>query len=128
VKCGECLKVGDYITYQCEIGNLGYYTSKIRKKVLEDENPLKLSDWGYVWYHNAQIQKCKNLVNCRLEKDNPAAKVWREVAEFHLEAGEAEDYYTKKYAAALQLSAKHQRLSDGISDMARRWGLPNYLM
>jgi hypothetical protein len=28
VKCGEWLKVGDHITYQCEIGNLGHYTSE----------------------------------------------------------------------------------------------------
>jgi hypothetical protein len=99
VKCGEWLTVGDHITYQCEIGNLGCYTSEIRKIVVDDDNPLKLDDWGFVRYHNSLIQKCKTLVNGRLE-DNPMPKVWREVAEFHLEDREAEDYYTHKSSKA----------------------------
>jgi hypothetical protein len=87
--------VGDHITYLCEIGNLGHYTSEIRKIVMDDDNPLKLDDWGFVRYHNSLIQKCKTLVNGRLE-ENLTSEVWREVAEFHLEDGEAEDYYTCK--------------------------------
>jgi len=126
VKCGEWLKVGDVITYKCEVGNIGYLTSEIRKIVLEDENPLKLDDYGIVWYHNAFIQKVKTVVNGRLE-DNPTAKLWREVAEFHLEEGEAHDFGTRKSKEAQRLSGIMSRLSDGISNCARKLGLPQDL-
>jgi hypothetical protein len=74
VKCGEWLKVGDHITYQCEIGNLAYYTSEIRKIVMDDYNPLKLDNLGFVRYHNSLIQKYNTLVNGRLE-NNPTSEV-----------------------------------------------------
>ncbi len=70
---------------------------------MDIDNPLKLDDWGYVKYHNSLIQKCKTLVNGRLE-DNLTSEVWREVAEFHLEEGKAEDYYTRKSSKAERLS------------------------
>jgi hypothetical protein len=61
------LNLGDHITYLCEIGNFHYYTSEIRNIIMDDDNPLKLDKWGYVRYHNSLIQKCKTLVNGRLE-------------------------------------------------------------
>jgi hypothetical protein len=94
---------------------------------MDDDNPLKLDDWGCVGYHNSLIQKCKTLVNGRLE-DKPTSEVWREVAEFHLEDGEAEDYYTRKSSKAQRLSGMHKRLCDGVSDWARKWALPDNLM
>jgi hypothetical protein len=48
-------------------------------------------------------------------------------AEFHLEPGEVENYYTRKSSEACRLSGIQQRLSDGISDRARKWGLPSDL-
>jgi hypothetical protein len=95
VKCGEWLQVGETILYRSEIGNLGDMICTITRIVPEDENPLKLDDHGYVWYHGSQIRKLKNLVNGRLE-DNATAHVWRETAEFHLQPGELQDYYTRK--------------------------------
>jgi hypothetical protein len=79
------------ILYRSEIGNLVEMTSTITKIVLEDENPLKLDDTGFVRYHGSQIRKLKILVNGRLE-DIPTAAIWREIAEFHLEAGELKNY------------------------------------
>jgi hypothetical protein len=61
---------------------LGEIASTITKIVLEDENPLKLDDYGFFRYHRSQIRKLKTLVNGRLE-DNPTAAVWRETADFH---------------------------------------------
>jgi hypothetical protein len=62
------------ILYRSEISNLGEITSTITKIVLEDENPLKLDDHGFVRYYGSQIRKLKMLVNGRLE-DNPTATV-----------------------------------------------------
>jgi hypothetical protein len=60
--------------------------------------------------------------------DNPISEVWREVAEFHLKDGETEDYYTWKSSKAQKLKGIHKRLSDGVSDWARKWALPDDLM
>ncbi len=75
-------------------------------------------------YHGSQIRKLKTLVNVRLE-DNPTAAAWRETAELHLEPGELQNYYGRKSNEARRLSGIQQ--SDGISDWARKWGLPSDL-
>ena len=84
------MRVGETILYRSEIGNLGDMISTITKIEIEDENPVKLDDHGFVRYHGSQIRKLKNLVNGRLE-DNATAHVWREIAEFHLQPGELQD-------------------------------------
>jgi hypothetical protein len=54
------------------------------------------------------------LVNGRLE-GNPTSEVWREVAEFHLEDGEAEDYYTRRSSKAQRLSGIQRHLVMGLA-------------
>ncbi len=105
---------------------MGEIISTITKIVLEDENPLKLDDHGFVRYHESQIRKLKTVVNGRLE-DSPTAAVWRETAELHLQPGELQNYYGKKLTEAHRLSGIQQIFSDGISDWARKWGLPSDL-
>jgi hypothetical protein len=56
------------------------------------------------------------------------SEVWREVAEFHLEDGEAEDYYTRKSSKVQRLSGICKRLGDGVRDWAKKWALPYDLM
>ena len=101
--------------------------STITKIEIEDENPVKLDDHGFVRYHGSQIRKLKNLVNGRLE-DNATAHVWREIAEFHLQPGELQDYCTRKSIEAQRLSGIQGRLSNGVSEWAKKWALPNDLM
>jgi hypothetical protein len=74
VKCGDWLRGREVIEYKIEIGNFGYFTSTIRKIVLEDENPLKLEGWGFAWYQRSLIQKLRIMVNGRLE-DNPRVEL-----------------------------------------------------
>jgi hypothetical protein len=81
--------------YRSEIGNLGEMISTITKIVVEDENPLKLDDHGFVRYHGSHIRKLKILVNGRLQQ-NATSAVWRETAEFRLQPGEMQDYFTRK--------------------------------
>ena len=59
--------------------------------------------------------------------DNPTARYWRETGEFHLKPGLLQDYHTRKSSAALRLSGIQKRFSDGISDWARKWALPQDL-
>jgi len=59
--------------------------------------------------------------------DNPTSRYWRETAEFHLRPGLLQDYHTRKSSAALRLSGIQKRFSDGISDWARKWALPQDL-
>ena len=120
------MRVGEVIMYRSEIGNLGDMISTITKIEPEDENPLKLDDHGFVRYHGTPIRKLKNLVNGKLQP-NATADIWRETAEFHLQPGEIENYYGRKSNEARQLSGIQQRYSDGISDWARKWGLPSDL-
>jgi hypothetical protein len=112
--------------YRSEIGNLGDMISTITKIEPVDENPLKLDDHGFVRYHGTPIRKLKNLVNGKLQP-NATADIWRETAEFHLQPGEIENYYGRKSNEARRLSGIQQRYSDGISDWARKWGLPSDL-
>jgi HD superfamily phosphohydrolase len=65
-------------------------------------------------------------VNGRLA-DNPSSKYWRETGEFHLKQGFLEDYHTRKSSAAVRLSSVQKWFSDGISDWARKWTLPQDL-
>jgi HD-like signal output (HDOD) protein len=57
-------------------------------------------------------------------RDSDAA-VWSETAEFHLEPGEVEHYYTRKSSEALRLYQGYNRVVG--YDWARKWGLPNDL-
>jgi hypothetical protein len=59
--------------------------------------------------------------------DNPTSRYWRETGEFHLKPGLLQDYHTRKSSAALHLSGIQKRFSDGISDWARKWALPQDL-
>jgi len=59
--------------------------------------------------------------------DNPTSRYWRETGEFHLRPGLLQDYHTRKSSAALRLSGIQKRFSDGISDWARKWALPQDL-
>ncbi len=118
------MRVGETILYRSEIGNLGDMISTITKIEPEDENPVKLDYHGFVRYHGSQIRKLKNLVNGRLE-DNAIAHVWRELAEFHLQPGELQDYYTRKSIEVQRLSGIQRRLSNGVSEWARKWALPD---
>ena len=59
--------------------------------------------------------------------DNPTSRYWRETGEFHLRPGLLQDYHTRKSSAALCLSGIQKRFSDGISDWARKWALPQDL-
>ncbi len=90
------------------------------------EDALKLDDHGFVRYHGSQIRKLKIVVNGRLE-DSPTAAVWRETAEFHLQPGELQNYYGRKLTEARRLSGIQQIFCDGISDWARKRGLPSDL-
>jgi hypothetical protein len=80
----------------------------------------------FVRYHGAKIRKLKVLVNGMLV-DNPTSRYWRETGEFHLKPGLLQDYHTRKSSAALCLSGIQKRFSDGISDWARKWALPQDL-
>jgi hypothetical protein len=77
-------------------------------------------------YHGAKIRKLKVLVDGMLV-DNPTSRYWRETGEFHLKPGLLQDYHTRKSSAALRLSGIQKRFSDGISDWARKWALPQDL-
>ena len=80
----------------------------------------------FVRYHGAKIRKLKVQVNGMLV-DNPTSRYWRETGEFHLKPGLLQDYHTRKSSAALRLSGIQKRFSDGISDWARKWELPQDL-
>jgi len=77
-------------------------------------------------YHGAKIRKLKVLVDGML-LDNPTSRHWRETGEFHLKPGLLEDYHTRKSSAAVCLSGIQKQFSDGISDWARKWALPQDL-
>jgi hypothetical protein len=106
--------------YRSEIGNLGDMISTLTKIEPEDENPLKLDDHGFVRYHGTLIRKLKTLVNGKLQP-NLTSAVWRETAEFHLQPGELQDYYTRKSSEVQCLSGIQGRLSNGVSEWARKW-------
>jgi hypothetical protein len=72
------------------------------------------------------MRKLKKIVNGKLV-NNPTARFWRETAEFHLKPGVVDDYQTRKSSEARRLSGIQKRYSDGISDWARKWCLPNDL-
>jgi hypothetical protein len=74
----------------------------------------------------SKIRKLKVLVDGML-LDNPTSRYWRETGEFHLKPGLLQDYHTRKYSAAVCLSGLQKRFSDGISDWARKWALPQDL-
>jgi len=63
------------------------------------------------------------MVNGRLV-DNPSSKFWRETGEVHLKQGLLENCHTRKSSAAVCLSGVQKQFSDGISDWARKWELP----
>jgi hypothetical protein len=77
-------------------------------------------------YHGATIRKLKVLVEGMLV-DNPTSRYWRETAEFHLRPGLLQDYHTRKSSAVVRLSGVQKQFSDGISDWARKWALPQDL-
>jgi hypothetical protein len=52
---------------------------------------------------------------------------WRETGELHLKLGLLEEYHTRKSSTAVSLSGVQKRFSDGISDWAREWALPQDL-
>jgi hypothetical protein len=79
-----------------------------------------------VRYHGAKIRKLKVLVDGML-LDNSTSRHWRETGEFHLKSGLLEDYHTRKSSAAVRLSGIQKQFSDGISDWARKWALPQDL-
>ena len=89
VKCGEWLRVGDVIAvednYRSRIGTITWIDPS-------DANSLRLDDGKYKVYHHANIQKLQMLENGVLV-DNPTATEWREVAEFLLEPGRAEEIW-----------------------------------
>jgi hypothetical protein len=66
------------------------------------------------------------MVNGRLV-DNPSSKFWRETGEVHLKQGLLENCHTRKSSAAVCLSGVQKQFSDGISDWARKWELPQDL-
>jgi len=80
----------------------------------------------FVRYHGAKIRKLKVLVDGML-LDNPTSRHWRETGEFHLKPGLLENYHTRKSSAAVRLSGIQKQFSDGISDWARKWALPQDL-
>jgi hypothetical protein len=80
----------------------------------------------FVRYHGAKIRKLKVLVDGML-LDNPTSRHWQETREFHLKPGLLEDYHTRKSSAAARLSGVQKRFSNGISDWARKWALPQDL-
>jgi hypothetical protein len=44
-----------------------------------------------------------------------------------LKPGLLQDYHTREFSAAVRLSGVQKRFSDGISDWARKWALPQDL-